>query len=170
MANMTAAGAGVDLMEARYTEAELGAMTSPVSPAGHHAPSFAEYLYWAERKRAEEDADTSQVLLPSCYRRPLTWFEYSVVASQGWGRLIQFARNRNKNKSKTLPTDSSAVNEKFGKNEKDISINESQVDEYSGMSEHDRELLTARRVLRQAGWATVFYLVTWLVFYSLFYI
>ncbi|KAF7354431.1 Transmembrane amino acid transporter protein-domain-containing protein [Mycena venus] len=140
MANMTAAGAGVDVMEARYTEAELGAMTSPVSPAGHHAPSFAEYLYWAERKRAEEDADTS------------------VVASQGWGRLIQFARNRNKNKP--LSTDTSAVNEKSEKHEKDISINESPVDEYSGMSEHDRELLTARRVLRQAGWATVFYLVT----------
>ncbi|KAJ7205342.1 transmembrane amino acid transporter protein-domain-containing protein [Mycena haematopus] len=142
MANMTAAGAGVDIMEARFTEAELAAMTAPVSPAGHHAPSFAEYLYWAERKRAEEDAD------------------HSVVASQGWGRLIQFVRNRNQNK--TLPTESSVVNEKSGKNEKDSSFNDSnsQIDEYQGMSEHDRELLTARRVLRQAGWATVFYLVT----------
>lgn len=27
-------------------------------------------------------------------------------------------------------------------------------DEYHGMSDHDREILTARRVLRQAGWAT----------------
>ncbi|KAJ7636721.1 transmembrane amino acid transporter protein-domain-containing protein [Roridomyces roridus] len=36
----------------------------------------------------------------------------------------------------------------------------SKFDEYVGLSEHDQELLTARRVLRQAGWATVFYLVT----------
>lgn len=28
------------------------------------------------------------------------------------------------------------------------------LDEYQGMSDHDREILTARRVLRQAGWAT----------------
>ncbi|KAJ7728928.1 transmembrane amino acid transporter protein-domain-containing protein [Mycena maculata] len=137
MANMTAAGAGVDLMEARYTEAELSAMTSPVSPAGHHAPSFAEYLYWADRKRAEEDADTS------------------VVASQGWGRLIQSARNRGKTEETSSP-----VHEKSGDSEKANSIDKGQIDEYSGMSEHDRELLTARRVLRQAGWATVFYLVT----------
>ncbi|KAJ7445009.1 transmembrane amino acid transporter protein-domain-containing protein [Mycena galericulata] len=149
MANMTPAGAGVDLLEARYTEAELGAMTAPVSPAGHHAPSFVEYLYWADRKRAEEDADTS------------------VVASQGWGRLIQFV-NRKRNASDTsLPTatagsphEKSSFPAEKGEKHTDGSSSHDQVDEYQGMSEHDRELLTARRVLRQAGWATVFYLVT----------
>ncbi|KAJ7745981.1 transmembrane amino acid transporter protein-domain-containing protein [Mycena metata] len=140
MANMTPAGAGVDIMETRYTDAELGAMTAPVSPAGHHAASFAEYLYWAQRKRAEEDIDTS------------------VVASQGWGRLIQSARDRKRNSETDLPAidEKSPPNEKAPSNEA-VSI---EVDEYSGMSEHDRELLTARRVLRQAGWATVFYLIT----------
>ncbi|KAJ7159620.1 transmembrane amino acid transporter protein-domain-containing protein [Mycena filopes] len=145
MANMTPAGAGVDLMQTQYADTELG----PVLPAGHHAPSFAEYLYWADRKRAEEDVDTS------------------VVASQGWGRLIQFAK-KSRNKNQGLPTASPSTDEKAHEKEKGEkggsgggSLHDDDgVDEYSGMSEHDRELLTARRVLRQAGWATVFYLVT----------
>ncbi|KAJ7840249.1 hypothetical protein B0H13DRAFT_2416288 [Mycena leptocephala] len=38
--------------------------------------------------------------------------------------------------------------------------NESASDDLHGMSAHDVELLNARRALCQAGWATVFYLVT----------
>ncbi|KAF8210025.1 transmembrane amino acid transporter protein-domain-containing protein [Mycena galopus ATCC 62051] len=136
MANMTA---GVDPMEARYTEAELGVMTSAVSPVSRHAASFTEYLYWAERKRAEEDADTGEIVSP------------------GWGRLIQYVRGT-KTEEPGLPT-TPPINEKSEKaDSKTDSLVE--VDEYVGLSEYDRELLTARRVMRQAGWASVFYLVT----------
>ncbi|KAJ7650967.1 transmembrane amino acid transporter protein-domain-containing protein [Roridomyces roridus] len=138
MASFTPAAAGVDLMEVRYTEGELAAMTSPMSSS---AASFAEYLYWAERKRAEEDADKT------------------VIASQGWGRLIRYYRNRNDTEEKEKE-DVPAVSEKSEKLDAEKNNSVAEFDEYVGMSEHDQELLTARRVLRQAGWATVFYLVT----------
>jgi len=56
---------------------------------------------------------------------------------------------------------------KFGKEKEhgtDVEVHEAneanESDDLRGMSEHDVELLNARRALRQAGWATVFYLVT----------
>ncbi|KAJ7925099.1 hypothetical protein B0H13DRAFT_2574471 [Mycena leptocephala] len=71
-------------------------------------------------------------------------FVASVVHSKGFGLLFA----------------------KFGKEKEhgaDVEVheaNESASDDLRGMSAHDVELLNARRALRQAGWATVFYLVT----------
>lgn len=86
-------------------------------------PSFAERLYWAEKRREFERNDPRM--------------------SQTKGIAAIFKRKQHA-ETKQLEAEMGPEND----------------DDLIGLSDRQRDLNNARRVLRQAGWATVFYLIT----------
>ncbi|KAK4704241.1 hypothetical protein P7C70_g1968, partial [Phenoliferia sp. Uapishka_3] len=129
---------GDPLREARESDKQLEedfAHSPPVYEGSGEArppkPSFAEYLYHAKLRREVEDADKS------------------VVTSKG---IAQLFKKKEEKEDKGEKDDSVVIQEGPTQPQHD--------DDLEGLTETQREYLNARRALRQAGWATVFYLIT----------
>lgn len=99
-----------------------------------YRPSFAEYIFWAEKQRAREAEDRT------------------VVHSAGIATIVHKVREKkgSKDENDTTVTEASVDNES----------NHIHQDELVGLTDREIQLVNARRVLRQAGWASVFYLIT----------
>lgn len=107
---------------------------SPTHAAGSDRISLAEYRYWAARQRERERNDTAEF-----HSRGLASFAHTVKGKIGKSEKDQEVTVRE-------ATDSPALD--------DVAA------DLEGLSERDLELVTARRALRVAGWATIFYLIT----------
>ncbi|GAA5932683.1 hypothetical protein JCM1841_006937 [Sporobolomyces salmonicolor] len=94
--------------------------------------SFVEYVFWADRQREREALDKT------------------VVHTAGLSTLVHKIREKGKGGEKTEEAAVQEVQE----------VPADDFDDMVGLSERDIALANARRVLRQAGWASVFYLIT----------
>ncbi|GAA6005912.1 hypothetical protein JCM11491_004058 [Sporobolomyces phaffii] len=125
------AGAADPQRELNETEKEFHDERGAQRFDAGYTPSFAEYLYWAKKQRAREDQDSE------------------TIHSAGISSLIHTIKG-DKDSSKG----SDGVIAEVGAADSDDH------DQLAGLSERDIALVNARRVLRQAGWASVFYLIT----------
>ncbi|GAA5881346.1 hypothetical protein JCM16303_000138 [Sporobolomyces ruberrimus] len=127
-----AALAGASDPQRELNETEKAFHDSRNSPAYDvgYTPSFAEVLYWAKLQRAREDRDNT------------------VVHSSGISSLVHTIKGDHKKGS-----DDGIVTEASPAEEDDD-------EQVVGLSDREVSLVNARRALRQAGWASVFYLIT----------
>ncbi|SCZ92675.1 BZ3500_MvSof-1268-A1-R1_Chr5-2g08093 [Microbotryum saponariae] len=101
------------------------------APADAHPVSLVEYLHWAKIQREIEARDTTP------------------VKTGGLGPLGKFIAKQMEKRGDTPGIDDEAHRRM-----------EAELEQMQGLSEHQTELSNARRLLRQAGWATVFFLIT----------
>ncbi|GAA6061497.1 hypothetical protein JCM10212_000201 [Sporobolomyces blumeae] len=128
------AGASHPQRELNETEKEFHDEHLPTKLAGDfsYRPSFAEVLYWAERQREKEDNDKT------------------VIHSAGISSAIhKFKEKKGKGYDESAVV--TEVSSESGSHD---------YDDLAGLTEREISLVNARRVLRQAGWAAVFYLIT----------
>ncbi|GAA5935830.1 uncharacterized protein JCM15063_001818 [Sporobolomyces koalae] len=126
------AGAADPQRELNETEKEFHEAHAPVHYSNeNYEPSFAEIRFWADKQREREDADKT------------------VIHSAGLSSLLH-----------TFKGDTKGEKEGSGHVSEVGSSEYHDEDQTAGLSERETALVNARRVLRQAGWASVFYLIT----------
>ncbi|TNY22244.1 hypothetical protein DMC30DRAFT_349246 [Rhodotorula diobovata] len=101
--------------------------------------SLAEYRFWAQRQRARERADTAD------------------FHSAGLGAFAANVKGRIREKGEKAEkgADGDVREVTVGG-----ALSDDATADLEGLSEREQELCNARRMLRVAGWATIFYLIT----------
>lgn len=114
------------LLSVRFVPSLIASSGSPdltSTSCADSEPSFAERLYWAEKRREFERTD------------PRMGHSLSLLT------MLQPSKRKARQMENTeLGADAQ--------------------EDLVGLPDRERDLANARRVLRQAGWATVFYLIT----------
>ncbi|BGP04053.1 hypothetical protein NBRC10513v2_007793 [Rhodotorula toruloides] len=126
------AGVAIPQQEANESEKQMDQFYQP--QVGSDKISLAEYRYWAARQRERERNDTADF-----HSRGLASFAHTVKGKIGKSEKDHDVHIRE-------ATDSPALD--------DVAA------DLEGLSERELELVNARRALRVAGWATIFYLIT----------
>ncbi|CDR48491.1 RHTO0S18e01222g2_1 [Rhodotorula toruloides] len=141
------AGVAIPQQEANESEKQMDQFYQPqgakrdgasqtlsYSAVGSDKISLAEYRYWAARQRERERNDTADF-----HSRGLASFAHTVKGKIGKGEKDHDVHVREATDSPTFD---------------DVAA------DLEGLSERELELVNARRALRVAGWATIFYLIT----------
>ncbi|GAA5947707.1 hypothetical protein JCM3765_001044 [Sporobolomyces pararoseus] len=124
------AGAADPQFELNETEKQFHDDRLPPRYEAGYTPSFAEYLHWARIQRAHEDRDTT--VTHSSHSSPIS-------------SLVHTIKGDKKGSDDGIVTEAKAVEED---------------EQLVGLSERDIEYINARRALRIATTASVFYLIT----------
>ncbi|GAA5912023.1 hypothetical protein JCM8208_006461 [Rhodotorula glutinis] len=138
MQTAAAVGVSAPAFEVNESARDMHDLYAPVSSSSRI--SIPEYMFWAERQRARERADTGD-------------FNSAGLASLAAGMKGKIREKGEKGGDKGSDSDV-----------REVTVGGAQGDDATadleGLSDRERELCDARRMLRVAGWATIFFLIT----------